>query len=59
MNSEDGWQKMAKELGVDYLFWGPFEETNYPDSEKQWEQTCPLVAQGAWGRLYDLHGVAK
>jgi hypothetical protein len=54
MNSEAGWQNMAKELGADYLFWGPFEETNYPDSEKQWEQTCRLVAEGAWGRLYDL-----
>jgi hypothetical protein len=59
MNSEAGWQNMAKELGVDYLFWGPFEEANYPDSEKQWEQTCRVVAEGAWGRLYDLHGVAK
>jgi hypothetical protein len=55
MNSEEGWQNIAKELGADYLFWGPLEETNYPASEKGWEQTCRLVAQGAWGRIYDLH----
>jgi hypothetical protein len=56
MNSEDGWEQIANELGADYLFWGPLEETNYPDSEKEWEQKCPLVAQGSWGRIYDLHG---
>ena len=50
----DVFQKRAKELGADYLFWGPLEETNYPNSGKQWEQTCRLVGEGAWGRLYDL-----
>ena len=49
MNSETGWEKIAKELGADYLFWGPFEETNYPDSEKEWEQKCRLVAAGHMG----------
>jgi hypothetical protein len=55
MNSESGWEKTAKELGADYLFWGPFEETNYPDSQKEWEQKCRLVAAGSWGRVFDLH----
>ena len=55
MNSETGWEAIAKELGADYLFWGPFEDTNYPDSGRAWEQTCRLVAQGTWGRIYDLH----
>jgi hypothetical protein len=57
MNSETDWDKTAKELGVDYLFWGPMEETNYPDSEKEWEKKCQLVAEGPWGRIYDLHSV--
>jgi hypothetical protein len=57
MNSEDGWEQIVKELGVDYLFWGPLEKTNYPDSEKEWEQKCPLVAEGSWGRIYDLHSL--
>jgi hypothetical protein len=59
MNSEDGWQNIAKELGADYLFWGPLEEMNYPASEKGWEQTCRLVAQGTWGRIYDLHSFSR
>jgi hypothetical protein len=33
------------------------EETNYPDSEKEWEKKCQLVAEGPWGRIYDLHSV--
>jgi hypothetical protein len=57
MNSEDGWEQTTKELGADYLFWGPLEERNYPDSEKAWEQKCPLVAEGSWGRIYDLHSL--
>ncbi len=57
MNSETGWQDLAKELGVDYLFWGPFEAANYPDSQKEWEKNCPVVAEGPWGRIYDLRGL--
>ena len=56
MNSETGWEQTAKDLGVDYLFWGRFEETNYPSSAKEWEERCRLVAAGPWGRIYDLHG---
>jgi hypothetical protein len=59
MNSEAGWEAIAKELRADYLFWGPFEETNYPDSEKQWEKSCRLVAEGTWGRIYDLHNFSS
>jgi len=56
MNSETGWEQTARDLGVDYLFWGRFEETNYPSSAKEWEERCRLVASGSWGRIYDLHG---
>jgi hypothetical protein len=59
MNSEAGWQNVAKELGADYLFWGPLEQTNYPDSEKEWEKDCRLVAEGSWGRIYDLHSFSE
>jgi hypothetical protein len=54
MNSAPGWETIAKDLGADYLFWGPFEETNYPDSAKEWEKNCRLVSGGSWGRIYDL-----
>ena len=49
MNSEPGWEKIAKELGADYIFWGRFEETNYPDSEKNGNKSA------AW--LRRVHGV--
>jgi hypothetical protein len=54
MESDTGWQAVAKELGVDYLFWGPLEQANYPDSDKEWEGTCRIVAEGPWGRIFDL-----
>jgi hypothetical protein len=59
MNSETGWEKTAKDLRADYLFWGQFEETNYPDSKKEWEQKCRLVAEGSWGQIYDLHSFSN
>jgi hypothetical protein len=58
MNSEPGWEQKAKELGAGYLFWGPLEETNYPDSAKEWEERCRLVAEGSWGRIYDLRSLS-
>jgi hypothetical protein len=59
MNSEPGWEQNAKDLGADYIFWGPLEETNYPASAKEWEKRRRLVAEGSWGRIYDLHGLAE
>jgi len=57
MESDTGWQTIAKELGADYLFWGPLEQANYPDSDKEWEGTCKVVAQGPWGRIFDLRNL--
>jgi hypothetical protein len=54
MNGGSDWKQLANRLKIDYLFWGPFEEKNFPDSTHPWENTCPLVAQGNWGKLYDL-----
>ena len=55
MNSEAGWQDLAKELGVDYLFWGPLEETNYPDSKRNGKKSVPWLPKVTWGRIYDFH----
>ena len=57
MESDSGWQTTAKELGVTYLFWGPREQANYPQSEKEWETTCKVVAEGSWGRIFDLRNL--
>jgi len=54
MEGDSNWQELATQLKADYLFWGPLEEKNYPGSTRPWENVCPLVAQGSWGKLYDL-----
>jgi hypothetical protein len=59
MESEPGWQAAAKELRVSYLFWGPLEQANYPDSDKEWESTCKVVAAGPWGRIFDLRNLPE
>ncbi len=59
MESDTGWQEAAKQLRVDYLFWGPMEDQNYPESDKEWEQTSPLVKQGSWGKIYDLRQFSR
>jgi hypothetical protein len=57
MQSEPGWEQTATELGADYIFWGRFEEAHYPNSKKEWETKCPVLAKGEWGRIYDLRAV--
>ncbi|MBV8376293.1 MAG: hypothetical protein JO279_04750 [Verrucomicrobia bacterium] len=59
MNSGPGWQNLTRELGVDYLFWGPLEQAAYPGSQKEWEKECRLVAGGSWGSIYDLHSFSE
>jgi hypothetical protein len=54
MLGDSEWQKTAQNLGVDYLFWGPEEEKNYKDSTQEWKESCPLWAEGTWGKIYDL-----
>lgn len=53
------WQAAARELHVRYLFWGNQEKTNYANSTRPWEKQLPLVAQGAWGSIYDFGAGAK
>jgi len=57
MESEAGWQTTVKELGVSYLFWGPLEQANYPESDKEWEGICRVAAEGPWGRIFDLRNL--
>ena len=53
LRGEPGWQARARELGVDYLFWGQREQQKYGGATP-WKATAPIVAQGPWGTLYDL-----
>jgi hypothetical protein len=59
MLGQGDWKKTARELQVRYLFWGNLEKTNYGNSTRPWEKQLPLVAQGAWGSIYDFGSGAK
>ncbi len=54
MKGEAGWEKVAREKDVRYLFWGPDEIKTFPDSNRPWESEKLKVAQGEWGKIYDL-----
>ena len=56
LRGERGWQIRARQLGVDYLFWGEREREKY-GSRMPWKNTALVVAQGSWGAIYDLRGV--
>jgi hypothetical protein len=50
------WEESARKLGVDYLFWGPNEDDKYPDSDKTWEKSLPVVAKTDDFTIYRLPG---
>ncbi len=54
MLGDPGWRKAAKQLQATHLYWGEREEEFYPDSTRPWASTCPVVASGSWGTLYQL-----
>ena len=58
LRGEPGWQTRARQLGVDYLFWGSREQQKY-GGPTPWKATAPIVAQGPWGVIYDLREVRE
>jgi len=54
MMGEPGWKQTAIALGVRYLYWGDQEREEYKESRTPWKRECSVVAQGAWGEIYDL-----
>ncbi|MBW0000976.1 MAG: hypothetical protein JO015_17930 [Verrucomicrobia bacterium] len=46
------WRQIAQRLRIDYLFWGNFEQREYPQSTRPWEKECPVIAEGDWGRVF-------
>jgi hypothetical protein len=59
MQGDSNWGETTKKLGADYLFWGPLEEKNFAGSTREWEDSCPLIAEGPWGKIYDLRQAPK
>lgn len=58
LRGEPGWQTRARNLGVDYLFWGEREQEKY-GGPTPWKETAHIVAEGPWGTIYDLRSVEK
>src|SRR5215469_7965673 len=56
MLGQEGWREISQTLHADCLFWGRFEQGNYADSRRPWESECNVIAEGPWGRIYDLRG---
>jgi hypothetical protein len=58
MLGEAGWEDAFRQLNADYLFWGTFEESKYPDSSRPWEH-LPTVLESKYGKVYDLRGITN
>jgi hypothetical protein len=57
LRGKPGWQLRARQLGVDYLYWGPREREKYGGATP-WKTVAPVVAEGTWGTIYDLRKLA-
>lgn len=55
MMGDVNWKKYAKELGVDYIFWGEREEREYKNSTKPWEKEVVLISEGPWGKIFNVN----
>lgn len=53
MKGEPGWREAARDLGARYVYWGPRERASFVAGTQPWD-TGRLVAEGPWGRLYEL-----
>lgn len=51
LNGDKGWEKIAQDLHVDFIFWGKSEEITFPKSAKPWQTQKP-IQEGTWGKIY-------
>ena len=58
MRGAPDWRQKARELNVQYLFWGKEEKAQYAGSARPWEREARLLASGAWGAIYDIQATA-
>jgi hypothetical protein len=52
MGGADGWRQAARDLGVNYLFWGRREQEKWPDSPQPWRDCAHRLSESAHGALY-------
>src|SRR5205085_1863624 len=48
------WRERARRLHTRYIFWGREEKGAYAASRQPWRGQAAVVANGAWGTIYDL-----
>jgi hypothetical protein len=53
LNGSPGWERYAKDLKADYVFWGKEEKERFPKSTIPWAKK-PIKAKGQDWTLYDL-----
>jgi hypothetical protein len=54
LSGDADWRQLARDLNARYLFWGERESKENTQSPQPWASRQKIVAQGAWGVLYDL-----
>ena len=54
MLGDPEWQKLAKELGVRYIFWGEREKHEYTMSTMPWVTKASKLFDGTYCQIYDL-----
>lgn len=55
LNGAPDWERCAKDLKADYVFWGRDEREKFPTSTAPWAK-APIKAKGKDWTLYDLRG---
>lgn len=55
MLGDTEWKKLAKELQINYVFWGEGEKREYASSLKPWEKSGIKIASGSWGEIYEIY----
>lgn len=54
LQGEAGWEKIARDFHVRYVFWGKREQEGHPNSAQPWKKCGTIVAEGSWGEIYDI-----
>jgi len=52
MNGADGWRNAARDLRVQYLWWGRREAERWPQSTQPWKTCAQPLGSSAHGELY-------
>jgi hypothetical protein len=52
MQGDPEWIKLAREIGITHIFWGPFEREKYGDGERPWMKLLPNVSRVPGYEIY-------